>query len=226
MNSTTPVPRPQGHPQPGPEASDGFARSARRRGRRSIPAGLEYQQVVAATNPAWWRGVIAILLIIAGLFVLAVPVQILGALLNTSLGLVDPSAPPAFTPITHLTNLVGVALLIPWSMLVHRWLLGVRPRSLHSVTSNFRFDVFGRPMFFLLPVYAIYMGVMSLGGAKTTTWALTGIVAAIVVTILFAPLQAAAEEYGFRGVVFRAAAGWGPACVLQSGWWSRRRCSP
>ncbi|MEU5849392.1 hypothetical protein [Saccharopolyspora shandongensis] len=205
MNSTPPMSRPQEHSKLGLETTDDFARSARRRGRRDIPAGLEYQQVVAATNPAWWRGVVAILLTVAGLFAFTIPVQIVGALLNTSLGVVDPSAPPTFTPITHLTNLVGVALLIPWSMLVQRWLFGVRPGSLHSVASHFRFDVFGRAMFFLLPVYTIYMGVMSLGEVKTTTW--TPI--AIVVTVLFAPLQSAAEEYGFRGVVFRVAASWG-----------------
>lgn len=31
------------------------------------------------------------------------------------------------------TNLVSVALVIPWSMLVQRWLYGIGGRSLHSV---------------------------------------------------------------------------------------------
>lgn len=178
-------------------------------GPRPIPAGLEYQQVVAATRPAWWRGLVAIFLIVAGLFAFTIPLQILGAVLNTSLGLVDPSAPPTFTPLTHLSSLVGVVLLIPWSMLVQRWLFGVRAASLHSVTSRFRFAVFGKAIVFVLPLYALLTGFMTLSGGPTTTWAVPSLVAALVISVLFGPLQGGAEEYGFRGVIFRAAASWG-----------------
>jgi len=45
--------------------------------------------------------------------------------------------------------MVSPALLIPWSMLIQRWLYGVPGASLHSVVSRFRFEVFGRALLVL-----------------------------------------------------------------------------
>lgn len=178
-----------------------------------IPAGLEYQQVVAATRPAWWRGVLAIVLILIGLFGIGIIMQTIGAIVNDALGLLK-AGEVGFTPISHLSGLVGVALLIPWSMLVQRWVYGVSMRSLFSVVGRLRMDVIGRALLILAPIYAVLLIFVTLDRA-TGTWSRVDLLLMVAITIVVAPLQSAAEEFGFRGVVFRAAASWGRGPVMR-----------
>ena len=96
-------------------------------------------------------------------------------------------------------------------MLLQRWLLGVRGVSLHSVLSAFRPALVGRAMLLMVPfwvliVVAQYLLEPLVGSAQ---WSATTVVGLVAVTMLLTPLQAAGEEYGFRGLVFRIAASWG-----------------
>jgi hypothetical protein len=45
----------------------------------------------------------------------------------------------SYTPLTHAAAMASLALLLPWSMVIQRWLYGVPGASLHSVFSRFRF---------------------------------------------------------------------------------------
>jgi hypothetical protein len=67
----------------------------------------------------------------------------------------------AYTPLVHAAGMVSVALLIPWSMAIQRWLYGVRGPSLHSVFSRFRFDVFGRALLLIGPAWGIALATVA-----------------------------------------------------------------
>lgn len=80
--------------------------------------------------------------------------------------------------------------------------------SLHSVISRFRFDLFGRAILFASPVFLVVAVLQYLDPLPQTSWAYSDVLWMLAGTILLVPLQAGAEEYGFRGLVFRVAGSW------------------
>lgn len=111
--------------------------------------------------------------------------------------------------IFHAANTAGIALLIPWVMLVQRWLYGAPGRSLVSVTSAIRYDMLGRWLLGIGPIAVLIMAWLSLiTPAETMTWSPAQLTGVVTVTLLLTPLQAAAEEFAFRGLLFRAASNW------------------
>lgn len=183
----------------------------RRRGPRPVPPGWEYHQVLTTDKRQIWRGIAAIALLMGGMFAFAFGFAILGILIDALLGRSAPfSGEFEITPVNQAAALIGLALLLPWSMLIQRWLYGVKGASLHSVRSLFRFEVFGRAFLIVAPVWAVYLTVFTLFMPyETTSWLFTDLVVMFAVIILLTPLQSAGEEYGFRGLLFRVAASWG-----------------
>jgi hypothetical protein len=108
-------------------------------------------------------------------------------------------ANPAGMLATHL----GLAMMIPISMALVLVVHGIRPRWLHSVQPGFRWRY---------AFLATLAGIVVLGGV----WAISRIGQAwvfapdpalwwfLLVIVLTAPLQAAAEEYFFRGYLMQA----------------------
>ncbi|WP_433555910.1 lysostaphin resistance A-like protein [Pseudonocardia xinjiangensis] len=157
------------------------------------------------------RGILALVLLLVGLFGIGGVLTVLGSAIDQALGRVNPIAGGTdFTPIYHGANLVSIALMIPWSMAIQRWLYGVRGSSLHSVLSAFRPAVFGRAVLTLVPIWVLYMtGFFLLSPYTEGSWQFSDLIAVFVVTLLLSPLQSAGEEYGYRGLAFRVAASWG-----------------
>ncbi|MEJ3653614.1 CPBP family intramembrane glutamic endopeptidase [Actinomycetes bacterium KLBMP 9759] len=187
------------------------APARRHRGPRPVPAGVAYHRVLAGEKRRIVRGIVAILLLVGGLFAFSIGFGFLGALVDTMLGRSNPVlGGTVYTPVTHASTLFAIALLIPWSMVLQRWLYGVRGASLHSVRSLFRMDVFGRSLLVILPIWTVYLTYFStLQPFAETPWQLADLFAMFAVTVLLTPLQSAGEEYGLRGLVFRVAASWG-----------------
>jgi uncharacterized protein len=170
---------------------------------RPIPPGVEYQRVLAGDRRRIGRGVLAIILLVGGMFGLTFGAVQVAFRIDAALGL------SGYTASIHVAAMLPIALLIPWSMLIQRWLYGVRAASLTSVRSVFRTAVFGKAMLVVLPLWAINLVVSNLVmGNTTTTWSTVGLASVFLVTLLLTPLQAAGEEYGFRGLMFRVAASW------------------
>ncbi|WP_435824427.1 lysostaphin resistance A-like protein [Nocardiopsis dassonvillei] len=190
------------HPSPG---------TRRRRGPRPVPPGVPYHRVLAHEKRRVWRGIAALVLFMGGMLVFSFAAGILGAFADLALGRSSVMlGGDEFTPVTQASALLGLALLLPWSMLIQRWLYGVRGASLHSVRSLFRVDVFGRSLLVILPVWTVYLAVFSVFTPyPETSWLFADLIAMFAVTVLLAPLQSAGEEYGFRGLAFRVAASWG-----------------
>ncbi|GLW11470.1 hypothetical protein Misp01_65980 [Microtetraspora sp. NBRC 13810] len=191
--------------------SDPHDPSQHRRGPRPIPPGVPYHGVLAGEKRRVGRGILALALLLVGLFGFGGVLGVLGSTIDQAQGRVNPIAGGTeFTPIFHAANLVAIALMIPWSMFIQRGLYGVRGASLHSVLSVFRPAVFGRAVLTLVPIWVLYMTVFFLLAPYTEgSWRFSDLIAVFVVTLLLTPLQSAGEEYGYRGLAFRVAASWG-----------------
>ncbi|MDE3721955.1 type II CAAX endopeptidase family protein [Nocardiopsis sp. N85] len=172
---------------------------------------MPYHRVLAGEERRVWRGIAALALLLGGLLLFVIVLNALGALVDTLLGRTGPLlGGDVLTPVYQAANLGALALLIPWSMLVQRWLYGVRGASLHSVRSLFRPAVFGRTLLVIGPVWALYLTVFSLlSPVEEVPWPLADLLGMFLVTLVLVPLQSAGEEYGLRGLAFRVAASWG-----------------
>lgn len=173
-----------------------------------IPPEVEYHRVLAGEKRRIGRGILAIVLLVGGLLLFSVVLAAAAGAVNAAMGI---DGPAANNPLVHATGMLSLAFLIPWSMLIQRWLYGVKAASLHSVVSRFRFDIFGRALLLILPAWIVYIGVQYLAPGPVPEgiiWTNTDVVLFILATLLLTPLQAAGEEYGFRGLIFRVAGGW------------------
>lgn len=186
---------------------------------RAVPAELPYHRVLVSDKRHIIRGILALVLLIGGMFFFSLLSPIIGGVIDTHVfGRANPmSGGTDFTPVYVASNFLGVGLLIPWSMLIQRWLYGVKGATLHSVRSIFRLAVFGRAMLIILPIWTIYMVFFNwFSSYNTTEFRVADLLAIFAVSVLLAPLQSAGEEYGFRGLVFRIASSWvrGPRASL------------
>lgn len=179
------------------------------------PAGVEYHRVLAGEKRRIGRGIIAIALLLAGMLVFA-------ALLVGGAAAIDARwGNTGHTPLQHGAALASIALLTPWSMLIQRWLYGVRGASLHSVVSHVRFGLFGRALLLVGPLWVLVVVAQSAanGPGRSAEWSFATVIGFLAVTLLLTPLQSAGEEYGLRGLVFRVAGSWarGPRAGLVLG---------
>ncbi len=173
----------------------------------SVPAGVEYHRVLAGKKHRIGRGIFAIVLLLAGAVVFINVISRGVAVIDLQMGNTTPILGGTdYTLLYHASTMFSLALFIPWSMVIQRWLYGVPGPSLHSVVSQFRFDVFGWALLLFSPVWIV---VNVLGGFLTPgeqgSWSHTELIGIFIGTLLLTPLQAAGEEYGLRGLVFRVA---------------------
>ncbi|MFC6547581.1 CPBP family intramembrane glutamic endopeptidase [Cohnella cellulosilytica] len=186
---------------------------------RTVPGEVPYHRVLVSDKPHIGRDILALVLLVGGLFFFSLLSPIIGGVIDTHIfGRANPmSGGTDFTPVYVASNFIGVATLIPWSMLIQRWLYGVKGATLHSVRSVFRLSVFGRAMLIILPIWTIYMVFFNwYSSYNTMEFRVSDLLAIFAVSVLLAPLQSAGEEYGFRGLVFRIASNWarGPKTSL------------
>ncbi len=175
---------------------------------RTTPTVLperEYHRVLVGEKRRIARGVLAILLVMGGLTFFTIVFAAAATAVDAAVGR---DAGSAYSPLVHAAGIGAVALLIPWSMFIQRWLYGVKGASLHSVISRFRFDRFGRAILFSSPVFLGVVVLQYLDPLPQTTWTYSDVLWMLAGTLLLVPLQAAGEEYGFRGLVFRVGGSW------------------
>jgi uncharacterized protein len=184
------------------------------------PAPTPYHLMLQTWNYAWWKPVVGILLVLVGFFVVApaamLPVlaiaiaveggdgSFLDRFMNSlTLEKVDPAA------LLYLNLTLGCMILVTWFVIrvVHR----MRPRWLASVMPKLRWKF----LFGCLGIAVIALGAQLLVGAllpsgagddltgKINSFTPTSLAIALVV-LLTTPLQAAGEEYAFRGYLMQA----------------------
>ncbi|WP_030272811.1 CPBP family intramembrane glutamic endopeptidase [Micromonospora globosa] len=175
----------------------------------SAPVGVEYHRVLAGDERRIGRGILAIILLLAGFVIFPTVLGRAAAAIDVQQG----NTPPIlggtdYTPLYHASTMLSLGLLIPWSMLIQRWLYGVPGASLHSVTSRFRFDLLGRSLLVFGPAWLVVVALGSLAPVDEAPWSQTDLVAIFIATMLLTPLQSAGEEYGVRGLIFRVIGSW------------------
>ena len=158
-----------------------------------------------------WRGILAIVLLLVALVVLSLvfgAVSLIFEVFTGGMSFDDPDSLVAITPSVLLSSNLALAALIPLSMLLQRWLFGVPVQYLFSVTGAFRWRWLGRLALIIVPVWAVYIGV-SFALEPSGELRIDGsAIALLAVIVLTTPLQAAGEEFGFRGLVQRSVGSW------------------
>lgn len=185
---------------------------------------LRYPQLLRTARWRWWRPVLG--LVVAGLVVVVAATGVVllalavSALLGGPADLNDDSTLDADRPLgLAATNLV-IATLVP-AAVVAVWLAHrERPGLLGSVIGRLRLHVLRRllvvAVLVVVPFFAASFLVPPVGLGEVDPPAagtLLGLVAAVVLTT---PLQAAAEEVGFRGYLTQAVASWWTRPVVGS----------
>lgn len=90
-----------------------------------IPPDVEYHRVLAGEKRRIGRGILAIMLLIGGMMFFSLVLAAIAAAVNAAMGV---DGPAANNPLIYATGMLSLALLIPWSMLIQRWLYGVKGR--------------------------------------------------------------------------------------------------
>ncbi|HSE70762.1 MAG TPA: CPBP family glutamic-type intramembrane protease [Nocardioidaceae bacterium] len=182
------------------------------------PAPREYHQMLRTWNYAWWKPVVGIILVALGMVVVAplvlLPLLMVGVWLEggpfwssfeeaATLQSIGPAS------LLYLNLTLGSAILVCW--LVMRVLHRMRPRWLTSVVPKMRWRFFficvGFSVVALIAqvVVSVLMPGSQEGDPTATVNEFTRTTAILaLVVLLTTPLQAAGEEYVFRGYLMQA----------------------
>ncbi|GAB3539201.1 CPBP family intramembrane metalloprotease [Arthrobacter tecti] len=171
--------------------------------RKPVPSGVEYHRALAGERRRVGRGILAIALLMAGLVGFAVALNLCAVIIDEQL-----LGRSGYTPLRHAAAMLSLAALVPWSMLIQRWLYGTPGPALHSIMSRFRFGVLGRSLVLVAPIWVAVTLFGFLAPGEQVPWSQTDLLAFLLISLLLTPLQAAGEEYGFRGLAFRVVGGW------------------
>jgi membrane protease YdiL (CAAX protease family) len=177
-----------------------------------------YHQMLRTWSYAWWKPVVGIVLLILGFFLVAplalLPIVLIGVIPQDGDYLDNLMGALSFETIEpvsllYLNLTLGSIILVTWG--IERFVHRLRPRWLSSVVPKLRWRFLGVCMG--LSVVALVAQVVvgqlvpgdteaDLSGAVNDFTGTTLVLAVIVV--LTTPLQAAGEEYAFRGYLTQA----------------------
>jgi uncharacterized protein len=168
-----------------------------------------YQQMLRGRRYRWWKPLLCLLLVIPlALFMMGlaiVPVLIAGWI--TDANLITTMDITNLGPIGFIYLNLSLIVLIPASGLSIWIVHGIRPRFLSSVAGGIRWRWLLRCIAVILPLWAIYIGLAVLvtpfTSPRPTQW-----VALLIIALLLTPLQAAGEEYFFRGWIMQNVGAW------------------
>jgi uncharacterized protein len=174
-----------------------------------------YQQMLRGPRYHWLKPLLCLLLVIPlallmmGLAI--VPVLIAGMVTGAP-DLIEYAVKATsdianLGPVGFLYLNLTLIVLIPASGLSIWIVHGIRPRFLSSVGGGIRWRWLLRCVAVILPLWALYAGLAALAGPPTSPrpdhWA-----ALLVIVLLMTPLQAAGEEYFFRGWIMQNVGAW------------------
>ncbi|MDN5861331.1 MAG: CPBP family intramembrane metalloprotease [Pseudonocardia sp.] len=171
-------------------------------------ADLEYHRTLRPVT-RWWRSLVGIVAAGAAYLILSIALTSVAILLDPgSFALGQPISERPVTPMLLLAVNLAPALMIPVVIGLERLLFG-RSGRLHSVEGRLRWSWLRRLTLWLVPVFVLYGMLSSLvlpmqgGSGPARDWALL-----LVIIVATTPLQAAGEEYLFRGFLGRIVGAW------------------
>jgi len=190
--------------------------------RWGTPVYLEpqpYNRILRTSSYGWWRPMLGLPLVF-GLWIVA---SVVGAVVVLLPDIIDGSFVEA-TPEDLTTSLVGeplgllatnlsLAALIPLSGLAMVVAHQLRPTWLHSVLGRMRWGFMARCIGVATALFVVYFVAAAVIAAATgeiadTTPAGDPQLLLALVVLLTTPLQAAGEEYAFRGYLLQAFGSW------------------
>lgn len=173
--------------------------------------GTAYSQILRGDSYAWWRSALGVLLALSLWLLLGGAVA--GLILGAAHSLGHSEMPEAdfltaarryefwegmFSSHVQLAMGIPVALLMVWQW--HQ----VRPRFVISVEGRVRWRFLLLCLGLAVAVFAVYVATVPLRGGVLTWDPQPGFLGFLVVILLVTPLQAAAEEFLFRGYLLQA----------------------
>lgn len=178
------------------------------------PAVRHYADALSEPRRPWWIAASALVVFGAAVVVVSVLLSLAAIELDLALGLTTEatvnSGAVVLTPTVFLANNLVLASLVPISMVTQWAFYGVRPRWMLSVTGAWRWHLVARSALFIVPIYLLYAGGgIALAAAELIAAPPSGTtVALLIMIVLTTPLQAAGEEFGFRGFLTRTVGSW------------------
>jgi uncharacterized protein len=174
-----------------------------------------YQQMLRGPQYRWWKPLLCLVLVLPLALIMMglaiVPVLVAGLISGA-----PDLAEYAIEATTNLNNLgpigfiyvnLSLIVLIPASALSIWIVHGVRPGFLSSVAGGIRWRWMLRCIAVILPLWAVYVGlaasVTPFTSPRPDHW-----VALLILVLLMTPLQAAGEEYFFRGWIMQNVGAW------------------
>lgn len=157
----------------------------------------------------WWVPVVLTIVVVVAISTLQLLLVYVAVLLEVGLVNKDP-ADGSLTPLTYLATNVAIVLVAPLSLLLLARLARVPWRSALSVGRTFRWGRLARygGLFAGLMVLTNIV-IQMISPSPLSLFAVSGTtVALLAVVVLTVPLQAAAEEIAFRGVLTASYASW------------------
>ncbi len=174
-----------------------------------------YQQMLRGPRYRWWKPLLCLLLVVPMallLIVVAVVPVIVAGLVTGAPDLVAyvtqaTSETTNLGPVGFLYVNLSLIALIPAAGLSIWIVHGIRPRFLSSVRGGLRWRWLLRCLVIVVPLWALYIGISVAvepsSSPRPAQW-----VALLVMVVLLTPLQAAAEEYLFRGWIMQNVGAW------------------
>ena len=156
---------------------------------------------------AWWRSLLALPL--AGLFAIVLMLGMFGILALAGQGHVLSQAfeGDAMNPVSFGIGNLVIGCLIPAAMLATRIMHGVRPGYVSSVAGNFRWRWAMRCTLIMVPLYILIFALDQLiNGPEGAIPAQQGLL--VLMVLVGTPVQAAGEEYFFRGLLMQNVGSW------------------
>lgn len=196
----------------------------RRHTKTPHPEPTPYLYLLRTRSYGWWKSLLglpfSVLVWLAGALVLGLIVGLLAIAGGAEDILDDLATDPLATPSTLLVTNLSLALLIPAVWVTVLVVHGERLGWVSSVVRRLRWRLLGA--FGVLSAVLLALG-LALGLALSAgpgagdegSGRSTGFVVGMLLVVMFTtPLQAAGEEYFFRGYLSQVIAGWIPARVV------------
>ncbi|GAB3712830.1 lysostaphin resistance A-like protein [Mariniluteicoccus flavus] len=153
----------------------------------------------------WWKGLFSTVLILAVWAILTTVFTVAAGPLGRAAGFTGAMNPATFAAI----NLSWGAMIF-LSPLIMRLVHGLPQGRISSLDGGLRWPRIGRALLWVIPLYLASNALWIVFGPKVGNGVITPMLMVfMVVTILTSPLQAAGEEYTFRGGIFTSLGGWG-----------------
>ena len=186
------------------------------------PPALLYHLVLTAGKPGWWRYALGLVVLLGGLLILAPFVLLLpfalyyvgtGADLLDSITALADTSDPTPASLAYLNLTLAAAIPITWFVVyvIH----GLRPGWLASIKPRIRWSYLvaclGVSVVALVATLLVSAVVPSQGEGTELSGQLNDFTSTtrdfLIVLVLLTPLQAAGEEYAFRGYLMQAFGG-------------------